>query len=65
MKIKASATIEYDADEVLADLRKDYPDEQFDINDARTMIHQWIKDDFHVNDLMTLTIEEHDNGKES
>ena len=58
MKIKASATIEYDADEVLSDLRKDYPDEQFDINDARAMIHQWIKDDFRVNDLITLEIEE-------
>ena len=65
MKIKASAIIEYDADEVLGDLRKDYPDEQFDINDARAMIHSWIKDDFHVNDLMTLKIEEYEDGKES
>lgn len=46
MKIKAVAEIEYDPQEVLDDLRKDYPDEQFDIEYAKGMIHQWIKDDF-------------------
>ena len=60
MKIKASAVIEYDADEVLGDLRKDYPDDQFDINDAKTMIYQWIKDDFRTNDLIEIQIEEID-----
>lgn len=60
MKIKASATIEYDAHEVLADLQKDYPDDQFDINDAKTMIYQWIKDDFRTNDLIEIQIEEID-----
>jgi hypothetical protein len=65
MKIKASAIIEYDTQEVLSDLRKDYPDQQFDINDARAMIHQWIKDDFHVNDLITMNIEEYEDGQKS
>lgn len=60
MKIKASAVIEYDADEVLADLQKDYPEDQFDINDAKTMIYQWIKDDFRTNDLIEIQIEEID-----
>lgn len=60
MKIKASATIEYDVNEVLDDLRKDYPEDQFDINDAKTMIYQWIKDDLNTNDLLEVKIEEID-----
>ena len=45
-KIKATCVVEYDAEEVLEDLSKDYPDESWDINDAKSMIHRWIKDDF-------------------
>ncbi len=58
MKIRASATIVYDVEEVLEDLRKDYPDDQFDINDAKAMIRSWIKDDFHTNDLLDVIVEE-------
>lgn len=46
MKITATATITYDVDEVLEDLRHDNPDLDFNIADAKDMIHRWIKDDF-------------------
>lgn len=45
-KIKATASIEYDVEDVLADLRHDYPNEVWEISDAKDMIHKWIKDDF-------------------
>lgn len=46
MKIKAICEVEYDTKEVLDDLKNDYPDESWDIDDAKSMIYSWIKDDF-------------------
>ena len=46
MKIKAICEVEYDTEEVLADLRHDYPHDNWDIDDAKSMIRSWIKDDF-------------------
>jgi hypothetical protein len=46
MKIKAICEIEYDVKDVMRDYKNDYPDVDFGIDDAKSMIHQWIKDDF-------------------
>lgn len=46
MKIKAVCEVEYDVEEVMNDMRKDYPELDFGMDDAKGMIHQWIKDDF-------------------
>ena len=46
MKIKAICEVEYDTEDVLADLKHDYPNDNWDIADAKGMIMSWIKDDF-------------------
>ena len=46
MKIRATCTVEYDPQEVLKELNQDYPDGSWDMDYAKGMIHQWIKDDF-------------------
>ncbi len=38
MKITATATVTYDTDEVLSELRRDYPEDSFDQEYAKTMI---------------------------
>lgn len=61
MKIKATAELEYDCEEVLDDLKKDFPDQEWTIQDAKDTIYNWIKDDFgglH----MEYKIEEINNG---
>jgi hypothetical protein len=56
-KIRATAVIEYDIEEVLRDLRTDFPDEEFTEESVVDMIHNWIKDDFG-NTLADVRIEE-------
>jgi hypothetical protein len=46
MKITASATITYDTDDVLSELKNDYPNDTFTTEYAKEMIMQWINDDF-------------------
>lgn len=56
-KIRATAVVEYNVDEVLLDLRTDFPDEEFTEEAVVDMIHNWIKDDFG-NTLADVRIEE-------
>lgn len=56
-KIRATAIAEYDVEELLRDMREEYPDESFTDQDAIDMIHKWIKDDFE-NTLAEVRIEE-------
>ncbi|CAB4148012.1 hypothetical protein UFOVP696_92 [uncultured Caudovirales phage] len=56
-KIRATAVVEYDVEEVLLDLRTDYPEENFTEEYVVDMIHKWIKDDFE-NTLAEVRIEE-------
>jgi hypothetical protein len=56
-KIRATAVVEYDVEEVLLDLRTDFPDEEFTEETVVDMIHNWIKDDFG-NTLADVRIEE-------
>lgn len=46
MKIKVSCEVIYDTQDVINDLSNDYPNDSFSEDDAKTMIYQWIKDDF-------------------
>jgi hypothetical protein len=46
MKITASATITYDTNDVLSELKSDYPNDTFDTEYAKEMIMNWITDDF-------------------
>jgi hypothetical protein len=57
MKITASATITYDTDDVLSELKNDYPNDMFSTDYAKEMIMGWIKDDFG-NTLATVEIKE-------
>ena len=57
MKITASAGITYDTDDVLSELKNDYPDETFSTEYVKEMIKGWIKDDFG-NTLATIEIKE-------
>jgi hypothetical protein len=57
MKITASATITYDTDDVLSELKNDYPNDTFSTDYAKEMIMGWIKDDFG-NTLATVEIKE-------
>jgi hypothetical protein len=57
MKITASATITYDTDDVLSELKNDYPNDTFSTDYAKKMIMGWIKDDFG-NTLATVEIRE-------
>jgi hypothetical protein len=56
-KIRATAVIEYDVEEVLKELKADYSDEEFTEEYVIDMIHNWIKDDFG-NTLADVRIEE-------
>lgn len=56
-KIRATATLEYDVEEILRDLTHDFPDEEFTEESVVAMIHNWIKDDFE-NTLAEVRIEE-------
>jgi hypothetical protein len=56
-KIRATAVIEYDVEEVLKELKSDYSDEEFTEEYVIDMIHNWIKDDFG-NTLADVRIEE-------
>jgi hypothetical protein len=56
-KIRATAVIEYDVEEVLKELKADYSDEEFTEEYVIDMIHNWIKDDFG-NTLAEVRIEE-------
>jgi hypothetical protein len=58
-KIRATAVIEYDVEEVLKELQADYSDEKFTEEYVIDMIHNWIKDDFG-NTLAEVRIEEID-----
>ena len=55
--IRATATVEYKIEDVMNDFAEDYPAEEFTEEDARDMIHKWIKDDFE-NTLAEVRIEE-------
>lgn len=57
MKIKAICEVTYDVEDVLTDLQSEYPDESWGMDDAKSMIYQWIKDDFG-SILMDYRIEE-------
>jgi hypothetical protein len=57
MKITASATITYDTDDVLSELKNDYPSDTYSTEYAKEMIMGWIKDDFG-NTLATVEIKE-------
>jgi hypothetical protein len=57
MKITASATITYDTDDVLSELKNDYPNDTYSTEYAKEMIMGWIKDDFG-NTLATVEIKE-------
>jgi hypothetical protein len=57
MKITASATITYDTDDVLSELKNDYPNDNYSTEYAKEMIMGWIKDDFG-NTLATVEIKE-------
>lgn len=61
-KIRAVCEVVYDIEDVLNDLRNDYPDDKWDEDDARLMIYNWLKDDFS-NIHMEYRIEEI-NGQE-
>ena len=56
-KIRATAVIEYDVEEVMKELHSDYTDENFTEEYVVDMIHNWIKDDFG-NTLAEVRIEE-------
>jgi hypothetical protein len=56
-KIRATATIEYDVEDVMTDLEQDYPEEKFTEEYVIDMIHKWIEDDFE-NTLAEVRIEE-------
>lgn len=56
-KIRATAVIEYDVEEVLKELQADYSEEEFTEEYVIDMIHNWIKDDFG-NTLAEVRIEE-------
>ena len=56
-KIRATATIEYNVEDVMLDLTQDYPEENFTEEYVIDMIHKWIKDDFE-NSLAEVRIEE-------
>jgi hypothetical protein len=56
-KIRATAVIEYDVEDVLRELQEDYSDEEFTEEYVVDMIHNWIKDDFG-NTLAEVRIEE-------
>jgi len=64
MKITATATITYDTDEVLSELRRDYPEDSFDQEYAKTMIQGWIHDDFGSSLIEYTVIEEENDGQE-
>ena len=53
-EITATLTVKYRTDDLLNDLRKDYPDQEFDEAYAVSMIKSWIRDDFpfHREDLI-------------
>ncbi len=57
LKIKATCVVEYDVEDVVRDFKNDYPNTNFGIDDAKDMIHQWIKDDFQCL-LMEYKVEE-------
>jgi hypothetical protein len=46
MKITATATITYETDDVLSELKNDYPNDTYSVEYAKEMIMNWIKDDF-------------------
>ena len=46
MKITATATITYETDDVLSELKNDYPNDTYSTEYAKEMIMNWIKDDF-------------------
>ena len=56
-KIRATAVIEYDVEDVLRELQEDYSDEKFTEEYVVDMIHNWIKDDFG-NTLAEVRIED-------
>lgn len=56
-KIRATATIEYNVEDIMLDLAQDYPEEKFTEEYVIDMIHKWIKDDFE-NTLAEVRIEE-------
>jgi hypothetical protein len=56
-KIRATAVIEYDVEDVLRELQEDYSDEEFTEEYVVDMIHNWIKDDFG-NTLAEVRIED-------
>jgi len=58
MKITASASITYDTDDVLSELKRDYPKDSFDEKYAKEMINGWIRDDFGGLLIEYTTIEE-------
>lgn len=64
MKITAMASITYDTNEVLSELKRDYPDDSFDEEYAKTMIQGWIHDDFNGVLLEYITIEEDEDAKD-
>ena len=45
-EITATLTVKYRTDDLLEELRKDYPDQEFDEAHAVSMIKSWIRDDF-------------------
>jgi len=63
MKITASATITYDTYDVLSELKRDYPDDSFDHEYAKEMIHGWIRDDFGGSLIEYTVIEEENDGQ--
>lgn len=56
-KIRATAVVEYDVEDVLRELQEDYEDQEFTEEYVVSMIHEWIKDDFG-NTLAEVRIEE-------
>jgi predicted outer membrane protein len=64
MKITAMASVTYDTDEVLSELRRDYPEDSFDQEYAKTMIQGWIHDDFGSSLIEYTTIEEDEDAKD-
>jgi hypothetical protein len=64
MKITATASVTYDTDEVLSELQRDYPEDSFDQEYAKTMIHGWIHDDFGSSLIEYTTIEEDEDAKD-
>jgi hypothetical protein len=64
MKITATASVTYDTDEVLSELRRDYPEDSFDQEYAKTMIQGWIHDDFGSSLIEYTTIEEDEDAKD-